>query len=202
MITWGLTYVVHSTLLIAAVWIACRFLRSASARETLWKIALLAPLLTATLELTVPLRKVTPVHITLPSASGAAGSQPAEVDIRRTESAPLHKSVDPRAIAIDVWIAGAALLLLRLLGGRLLFLRALRDRVELLREHDRLARLRAAMSCTQWRSIRRAAGSAALPHRCSTMLVYSRAACGSPARNSVPTSASCVCATATLACWA
>ncbi len=142
MIAWGLTYLAHSSLLIAAVWLASRFVRSASARETLWKIALVAPILTAS----VPLRDVTPVRITLPAVvSGAAGSQPAEekTAIRRAESAPLHKSIDLRAI----WIAGAALLLLRLLAGRMLFLRALRDRVDLLREHDRLARLRAGMSC-------------------------------------------------------
>lgn len=151
MIAWGITYVVHSSLFAAAVWIACRFIRSASARETLWKISLIAPLLTATLELTMPLRSVipqaTPARITLP-ADPVLVAPPANVEVQRTQTAPpLRASVDPRKIAIGFWIAGAALLLLRLLAGRLLFLRALRDRVELVREHDRLARLRAAMSC-------------------------------------------------------
>ena len=148
MIAWGITYVVHSSLLFAAVWLACRFVRSASARETLWKIALVAPLLTATIELTVPLREVvpqaTPARITLPAAPAV---QTTDIEVRRTESAPLPKPIDRRTIAIAIWIAGAALLLLRLLAGRILFARALRDRVNLLVEHDRLAQLRAAMSC-------------------------------------------------------
>lgn len=148
MIIWGLTYLAHSSLLIAAVWLACRFVRSASARETLWKIALVAPLVTATIQLNVPLREVAPVRITLPEIRGAAGSQLAEADenitIQRTESAPLYKSVDP---VLAIWAAGATLLLLRLFAGRMWFLRALRGRIDLLREHDRLARLRAEMSC-------------------------------------------------------
>ncbi|HJQ40830.1 MAG TPA: M56 family metallopeptidase [Thermoanaerobaculia bacterium] len=146
MIAWGLTYLAHSSLLIAAVWLAGRFVRSASARETLWKIALVAPIITASIQLNVPVR----ARITLPAivTNGAAGFQPAEAEknitVRRAESAPLHKSVDP---VLAIWATGAGLLLLRLVAGRILFLRALRDRVELLREHDRLARLRAEMSC-------------------------------------------------------
>lgn len=46
---------------------------------------------------------------------------------------------------IGCWLAGAVLMLLRLLAGRLLLTRALRERVDLLREHERLARLRDAL---------------------------------------------------------
>jgi beta-lactamase regulating signal transducer with metallopeptidase domain len=153
MIAWGITYLVHSSLLIAAVWIASRFVRSTSARETFWKIALIAPLLTASVQTNVPLPHATPARITLPAATALstapAAFQPTETidETRRTEIAPLHRSPDPRTLIIGVWLAGAALMLLRLFAGRAWFARALRDRVELLREHDRLARLRAAMAC-------------------------------------------------------
>jgi beta-lactamase regulating signal transducer with metallopeptidase domain len=147
MITWGITYLIHSSLLISAVWLGCRFLRSTSARETLWKIALVAPLVTATLPSVVPVRETTASHINLPRRAdlrSAVGGRPASGDHLQT-TAP--SSVDLRTIAVSLWIAGAALMLLRLLIGRLLFARALRDRVDLLREHDRLAQLRAAMRC-------------------------------------------------------
>jgi len=46
-----------------------------------------------------------------------------------------------------VWIAVAALLLLRLIAGRALFAWRIRKRADLLRECERLVRLRGAMSC-------------------------------------------------------
>jgi beta-lactamase regulating signal transducer with metallopeptidase domain len=148
MIAWGITYLAHSTLLIAAVWLASRFIRSASTRETLWKLALIAPLLTATLQRTVPMPHATPAQITLPALSGAAAASAADTSAetgRRPERAPLHRIPTPNVPTL--WAIGAGLMLLRLLGGRALFVRALRDRVDVLREHDRLARLRAAMAC-------------------------------------------------------
>jgi beta-lactamase regulating signal transducer with metallopeptidase domain len=50
MMEWLTTYVVHSTALIAAVWLATLAIPKLSlgTRETLWKVALLGPLLTAT----------------------------------------------------------------------------------------------------------------------------------------------------------
>jgi beta-lactamase regulating signal transducer with metallopeptidase domain len=151
MIAWGITYVVHSSLLIAAVWLVCRFVRSTPACELLWKLALIAPLVTATVQLTVPLRDViphaAPARITLPAAAAAPVGAPLQPVNSQPASAPLPAPTDWRAVALALWLAGAALLLLRLVAGRALFARALRDRVDLLREHDRLARLRAAMSC-------------------------------------------------------
>jgi beta-lactamase regulating signal transducer with metallopeptidase domain len=151
MIAWGITYVVHSSLLIAAVWLLCRFVRSTPAREMLWKLALIAPLVTATIQLTVPMRDVipqaAPARITLPAAAAPVDAPPLQTVDSQPASAPFPAPVDWRAVALGFWLAGAALLLLRLLAGRVLFARALRDRVDLLREHDRLSRLRAAMSC-------------------------------------------------------
>jgi len=39
LLVWTVTYLVHSTLLITAVWATSRWVRSASARDTLWKVA-------------------------------------------------------------------------------------------------------------------------------------------------------------------
>jgi len=147
MIAWGITYIAHSSLLIAAVWLAGRFVRSASAREMLWKLALIAPIVTATIQITVPLRDViphsAPARITLPAVAAA----PAEAGPAPRPETQERAPRDLRSLPLALWLAGAALLLLRLFAGRAVFARALRDRVDLLREHDRLARLRAAMSC-------------------------------------------------------
>src|SRR6185436_16479935 len=148
------TYPVHSTLLIAAVWTFGRFLRSASARETLWKLALVAPLVTATMQVSNFVPQATPARISIPAfglrqrqlpLSNAAAPAAAPTSVAASESGDSHRRTPDLALAL--WAAGAALLLLRLIAGRILLARALRDRVDLLREHDRLARLRAAMSC-------------------------------------------------------
>ena len=53
---WLLTYVVHSTALIAVVWLLTSLIPKISlgTQEALWKVALLGPLLTASLSLAVP----------------------------------------------------------------------------------------------------------------------------------------------------
>lgn len=129
MIAWGITYLIHSTLLISAVWLACRVLRSTSARETLWKIALVAPLITATIP---PIRPVQADGLKPVSTVGSRQVPSVGTGFSPSRPSPL----DIPKIAKDLWMAGAALLLLRLLIGRALLTRALRDRVPL--EHDLL----------------------------------------------------------------
>ena len=49
---WLLTYAVHSTLLLAAAWLATRWLRGSAARDLLWKLAAFSALITATAQST------------------------------------------------------------------------------------------------------------------------------------------------------
>jgi len=49
-LAWLLTYALHSTLLLAAVWLVARWLRSARVRELLWRTALFGALASATVQ--------------------------------------------------------------------------------------------------------------------------------------------------------
>ncbi|HJQ97745.1 MAG TPA: hypothetical protein VJ826_05480, partial [Candidatus Polarisedimenticolaceae bacterium] len=57
---WSVTYLLHSTLLIGLIWIASRWVRSASARDTLWKVALCGGIVTATVQTFSPVEKLVP----------------------------------------------------------------------------------------------------------------------------------------------
>ena len=52
---WGVTYLIHSTLLLGAVWVLSQTRRlSPGWQDTLWKVALIGGLVTATWQTTVP----------------------------------------------------------------------------------------------------------------------------------------------------
>ncbi len=50
-VSWLLTYSIHSTLLLLIVWIVSRFTRSQNLQDTLWKLALVGALLTTTFQI-------------------------------------------------------------------------------------------------------------------------------------------------------
>src|SRR2546423_5479787 len=65
---WLLTYVIHSTVLLGIAWLVTRRFRGeAAASDLLWKVALLASLVTGTIQSRLELR--TPAAMTLPSAA-------------------------------------------------------------------------------------------------------------------------------------
>ena len=142
MIAWGITYVIHSTLAIAAVWIATRLIASTSARETLWTIALFAPFLTATVHTTLPLkdlmRESAPPRISVPASFVSTAS---------LDPAPIERHESPRPLALPLWITASSILLLRLFVGHALFIRSLRDRDDVEPDRERLRAIAAAMGC-------------------------------------------------------
>ena len=77
-LAWLLTYLMHSTVLLGLVWLVTRRRRlEPAASELLWKVALLASLVTGTVQ--SRLRLSTPAAVTLPvtTPQGAPASQPA-----------------------------------------------------------------------------------------------------------------------------
>jgi beta-lactamase regulating signal transducer with metallopeptidase domain len=171
MIAWGITYLIHSTLLFAVVYLTCRVIRSASARDTLWKIALFAPLVTATLQTALPLREVmresAPPRIEVDQATISIRTIEMETTPAPAGAAPIRPLDPMRVTPLVAWAVVASLLLLRLIVGQLLFLRALRDREELPIERERLQRI--AMAMGHARSIRLTESAAvgspiAMPH--------------------------------------
>src|SRR5512145_1994351 len=65
---WLLTYLIHSTVLLGLAWLVTRQFRlEPAASDLLWKVALLASLVTGTIQSRLELR--TPAAMTLPSAA-------------------------------------------------------------------------------------------------------------------------------------
>jgi len=90
-LVWLLTYLLHSTLLLGAVWLLTRRMstRAAAAREALWKTALLGGLVTASLQVGVGLEPLTgkwsvPLEWSTPlGRAGAASISAAEAPVLR-----------------------------------------------------------------------------------------------------------------------
>lgn len=91
-VEWLYTYLLHSTILIAAVWVGCRFtpLKSIAASEQLWKVAAFGSVLTATLV------SLNLVHS--PIDSVVLGSTAAPGDIVNVQSSAHHS---PYVTGID-----------------------------------------------------------------------------------------------------
>lgn len=137
---WSLTYLVHSTLLLAGAWAVSRLLagRAPRAEEAMWRIALFAGFLTAGLQLGVPelSRAAAQLRPASPPATIVLANGPAA----RVEGGELRVPADPQpgrplplglaAGATVLWAAtaatGAGLLALAALALR----RRLRDRRE------------------------------------------------------------------------
>ena len=76
---WPLAYLVHSTLLLGAAWIASRWIRHAVLLETLWRCAFFGAFVTATLQplsLIVPAPKATPAIAPAPAVVKAPADAP------------------------------------------------------------------------------------------------------------------------------
>ncbi|HKS25711.1 MAG TPA: M56 family metallopeptidase [Thermoanaerobaculia bacterium] len=143
MSAWSVTYLVHSTLMIAVVWIAAYWIRSASVRDTLWKLALVGGIVTATIQMSVPVERflpeTAPRRITVPMPLPAAPPAPALQSETRIELRDVPPSAPARKLPLlpTVWAALTALLIARIVVGRNRFLQTIRERVEILSGADR-----------------------------------------------------------------
>jgi beta-lactamase regulating signal transducer with metallopeptidase domain len=176
---WLLTYLVHSTILIAGAWLLSRRLGSAQMRDLLWKVALVGGIVTASLQSFLPssLRiEFSRPHasISTPAAEGAAGAEPAPPAHTEAAVEPSHRSAALAAptaapakrellrelaargerLAPLVWIGLATLLVLRLLFGHLVLLRTLRQRRKVTAGEDFDLLLRLARANEMQRSVR------------------------------------------------
>jgi len=132
---WLLTYAVHSTLLIGAVWLLVRrgVITSHHLQDTFWKAALVGGLLTATAQTALGIRPAGTVAIQ-PAAVAAgptslAGTPTPTPMPTRTDHAPPQHSVSSGtssaptlplgAMMLYLWIGLAALCLLQLLVARM-----------------------------------------------------------------------------------
>ena len=147
---WGVTYLMHSMLLVAVVAIAARFIRSASVRDTLWKVALIGGIVTATLQVLAPVERILPkqvpqrMQVTMPSPA------PAPV-VANAPVAAKQPRIDRTMFAEIAYALIALLLLARISVGRRRFLAAVGDRTEILRgpERELLDALAARARCTK-----------------------------------------------------
>lgn len=151
-VSWGVTYLMHSTLLIGGVWMATSRIASAAVRDALWKVALVGGLVTATLQVALPVGSASEVRVwnaEAPAAIAPAVDDPALAAVRTNvdslapaavvSSTP--SSYDWRMPAAETWLIGwsaiALLLLARLLRARERLVRLLASRQELVLGEER-----------------------------------------------------------------
>ena len=84
LLLWPLAYLVHSTLLLGAAWIASRWIRHAVSSETLWRCAFFGAFVTSALQ---PLSALAPAHA--PDARPAQASAAAPAGVLARAVAPL-----------------------------------------------------------------------------------------------------------------
>lgn len=136
-VAWLLTYLVHSTLILAAAWLVTSWKPlSESGREIVWKCALVGGLVTATLQMAVartplggqlsiaPRAGAPAVHSLRPSVAERRPGQRSMVVVRRD-------GVRWTTGIVTFWLAGAGAALLWLTLGYARTLRALGDRMSL-----------------------------------------------------------------------
>jgi len=104
---WAVTYVIHSTIVIAAAALAARWVRSAALQDLIWKVALLGALASASLQTVVP--SLWEVVWKQPVAAVAT-----TVVAAAPMTTPAAPAVDFLRAAAIVWALGALLLSLRL----------------------------------------------------------------------------------------
>jgi len=139
---WSVTYLVHSSLIIAVVWVAARWIRSAAVRDTLWKLALVGGLVTSTIQMSIPVERFLPEQaprrITMPMTLAAPTTPDLRAE-RRIEPHQAQPSEPARKLPLlpMIWAAVATVLLARIVVGRGRFLALIRERVEILSGADR-----------------------------------------------------------------
>src|SRR5438094_10173930 len=85
---WLLTYLIHSTVLLGVAWLVTRRRRlEPGASDLLWKVALLASLVTGTIQ--ARLRLSTPAAVTLPAAASPAAPSVREPAIVPSNESPV-----------------------------------------------------------------------------------------------------------------
>ncbi|HEY0139770.1 MAG TPA: M56 family metallopeptidase [Thermoanaerobaculia bacterium] len=145
--SWVVTYLMHSTLLIAAVWMGARFVRSAAVRDALWKLALTGAIVTSSLQLAMPVRLWKPAApplvvaaqpvVTTPGMTPEATPEMTTGNVETAKAPEQRREIPPQSLAIFVWSAIAAIFFARLLYGRQRLLAILRDRREIVTGRDR-----------------------------------------------------------------
>jgi len=144
-VVWGVTYLLHSTLLIGLVWLAARWIRSASVRDTLWKVALVGAIVTASVQTFSPVERYVPpaaaARVTFDQSfiervAPVVAAAPATV----SNDIP---SISPSILFLSAWLLVVFALLVRIAVGHGRFLSAVGDRVEVVTgpERERLDRL-------------------------------------------------------------
>lgn len=134
---WLLTYAVHSTLLIGAVWLLVRrgVITSHHLQDTFWKAALVGGLLTATAQTALGIRPlgtiaIRPVAMAPGSANAAGAATPTPMPKRAVHATQSSRSAIPAgttsapalslgAMMLYLWVGLAALCLLQLLIARM-----------------------------------------------------------------------------------
>ena len=122
MIDWILTYLVHSTVLVAVVWgiDSAGWLRDPALLERLWRAALVVPVLSAALQVTLPQVAVpAPVAMT-EYAAPVMSAEPARTVAAAERTAPLTPASPSRATAsalLDVSLVELGLLAWALLAA-------------------------------------------------------------------------------------
>src|SRR5258705_1957093 len=83
LLAWLLTYLIHSTVLLGIAWLVTRGKRlEPAASDLLWKVALLAPLVTGTIQSRLELS--TPAAVRLPVAASSAAMPTADSPATRS----------------------------------------------------------------------------------------------------------------------
>jgi beta-lactamase regulating signal transducer with metallopeptidase domain len=115
LLLWPLTYLVHSTLLLAAAWLASRWIRPAAWSEALWRCAFYGAFLTASLQ---PVLQVAPASTAtrapadVASRPDAVPAAPAIAPVRAPSGDPQRVAADPAApvpvradasVPVDAW---------------------------------------------------------------------------------------------------
>ena len=97
-LAWLLTYLIHSTVLLGVAWLVTRRWRlEPAATELLWKVALLAPLVTGTIQSRLELSTPAAVRLPPPVATAPQGPQLTEPATPATE-APLTPDSRPGSV--------------------------------------------------------------------------------------------------------
>src|SRR5712691_10545901 len=96
LLAWLLTYLIHSTVLLGVAWLVTRRWRlEPAASDLLWKVALLASLVTGTIQSRLEL--TTPAAVRLPVATVPEG-EPLSQQAAPTEPAPLTPGSRPGSV--------------------------------------------------------------------------------------------------------
>jgi beta-lactamase regulating signal transducer with metallopeptidase domain len=150
-VAWLLTYTLHSTLFLGLAWLASRRLsrRMPAVEEAVWRFALVAGLITASLQLAAGREPLTGSWSLAPSAVAAPAVSPADLPLPRAAAPRAFDSIPavPRSEApasarsfhvalpmalLGTWLAGALLLAVSWSAAHLRLRRRLRPRPQVL----------------------------------------------------------------------